>query len=73
MAACNSIDVGALLGRSVVLSEAVHGFVFERRGVVTGVLRTIPGSGEREAILLEEAGRDPEFYAVGSFDLLHVE
>lgn len=73
MADCNSIDVGSLLGRSIVLSEAVHGFLFERRGVVTGVLRTLPSSGESEAILLEEPGRDPEFYAVGSFDLLYAQ
>lgn len=73
MAAINVTDVQALLGRFVVLEGTVHGFRFERRGLVTAVVRAIPSSRGEEAILLEESGREPEFYGMGSFDLLHVE
>lgn len=73
MATCNSIDVRSLLGRSVVLTETVHGFEFERRGRVTAIVEALPDSRGSNAILLESEGQDPEFHDVGDFLLHHVE
>ena len=73
MAAFNAIEVRPLLGKSVVITEVVHGMTFERRGVVTAIVQCMPGSVGSEAILLEEPGSEPEFYNVGDFTLHHVE
>lgn len=73
MASTNAIEVSALLGKFVVLSESVAGFQLERRGRVTAVLKALPGCRHEEAILLEEEGREADFYHLGDITLHHIE
>lgn len=73
MANCNAIPVLDLLGKSVVLTECINGFEFERRGTVVSVIKAVPGRASEEAILLDEPDRETlEYYHVGEFVLHHV-
>lgn len=72
MATCDVIDVEALLGRFVVLTEVVAGFEFERRGQVIGVVKAHPGSCCEESFLLERDDGACEFYAPADVSTLTV-
>jgi hypothetical protein len=69
MAVANVTRVQDLLGKSLVLTEEVAGFVFERRGVVTGVLTVIPGSRSKDEFLLEQDDGDCCFYSLDEVTL----
>lgn len=72
MATCDVIDVQALLGRFVVLTEVVAGFEFERRGQVIGVVMAHPGSCCDESFLLERDDGACEFYSPGDVTICSV-
>lgn len=73
MAIAHVTRVQDLLGKSLVLTEEVAGFVIERRGVVTGVLTVLPGSRCQDEFLLEQDDGDCCFYSLGEVTLRAVQ
>ena len=62
MATANANPTLALLGKTVHLTEAVHGFEFERSGTVIGVVVALPGTQCVDSILLDQSDGNCEFY-----------
>lgn len=62
MANANANPTLALLGKTVHLTESVHGFEFERSGAVIGVVVALPGTQCVDSILLDQADGNCEFY-----------
>lgn len=56
MAAINHTDPSALLGKSVLVLQDLHGVTIEHRGVVTGVLKMLPGARLAPAVFIEQPG-----------------
>lgn len=63
MATQDGIALPELLGKTVVLTERVAGFEFERRGQVIGIVTAHPGSRCEEAFLLDGDDGSCEYYA----------
>jgi hypothetical protein len=67
MATANANPTLALLGKTVHLTEAVHGFEFERSGTVIGVVVVaLPGTQCVDSILLDQVDGNCEFYDLPS-------
>lgn len=62
MANANANPTLALLGKTVHLTEAVHGFEFEHSGTVIGVVVALPGTQCVDSILLDQVDGNCEFY-----------
>lgn len=63
MATHDVIALHELLGKTLVLTEHVHGFDFERRGIVIGIVTALPGSKCEPAFLLDQDDGYCEYYS----------
>lgn len=62
MAMQHATAVSELLGKTIVLTETVEGFQYERRGRVIGVLQGLPGSRCGDEFLLDQDDGDCQYY-----------
>lgn len=72
MASLHVTQVSHLLGRTVLLTEALGGVQIERRGVVTAYTKVMPGRSVEEFLLEQEDG-DSVFYSLDQVQLHHIE
>lgn len=63
MAAANVTRVQELLGKTLLITERIAGFDFERRGIVVGVVTVLPGACVDEEFLLEQDDGDYVYYS----------
>lgn len=73
MAMPHATALSELLGKSVVITETVAGFTFERRGLVIGVVHALPGSRCSTEFLLDQDDGDCRFYDPLEVTIEHVD
>jgi len=72
MATQHANSVSELLGKTIVITEIVAGFEFERRGLVIGVVQGLPGSRCGDEFLLDQDDGDCQYYAPGDVTICAV-
>jgi len=64
MATQHATAVSELLGKTVVLTEVIAGFEFERRGCVIGIVIGLPGTRCGNEFLLDQDDGDCQYYSL---------
>jgi hypothetical protein len=72
MATQHATAVSELLGKTIVLTETISGFQFERRGRVIGVVQGLPGSRCGDEFLLDQDDGDCQYYTPGEVTICAV-
>lgn len=73
MAMLHVTQVSHLLGKTVLLTEAMGGIQIERKGTVTAYTTVLPGSKCDSEFLLEQDDGDLVFYSLRDVQLHHIE